>query len=233
MNVQNVSKEFASDLIGLINSLKGIEKDGKVDYTLKNGQKKKFEYITLDKIYAIVKNNSNFAIMEPLGTDENGNSAVQVILVHKSGECLTSDYYKMRIPENCTKQDEGSAITYTKRYAVGSFLGICTDEDNDANPEGKIDEPDNKKRSSEKPKPAKTATVAKNAQVENADTARLVKLAAQFGLDEAGLEILVGSKYKIALAEVSTSQVGEIIEKIKTDPEKIIAWVDKKRGLMP
>lgn len=141
MNVQKVSKEFASDLIKLVNSLKGIEKDGEVDYKTKTGQTKKFDYITLDKIYAIVKSNDDFAVMQPLGTDESGKSAVQVILIHKTGECMTSDYYQMRIPENCSKQDEGSAITYTKRYALGAFLGICTDEDNDVNPDGKHEDP--------------------------------------------------------------------------------------------
>ena len=151
MLVQKISPEFAADLIKLVNSLKGITKDGKVDYKTKTGQTKKFEYVTLDKIYAAVKSDNNFAVMQPLGTDENGHSAVQVILVHKSGECITSDYYQMRVPENCTKQDEGSAITYTKRYALGAFLGICTDEDNDANPEGKIDEQEKKEPKKKQP----------------------------------------------------------------------------------
>jgi hypothetical protein len=137
MNITKISAEMATDLIELVNSLKGITYNAKVDYTLKNGGKKAFDYVTLDKIYSLVKANSNFALLEPLGTDEQGNSAVQIILIHKSGESITSDYYKIRVDEKSSKQDEGAAITYTKRYALGSFLGICTDEDYDANPEGK------------------------------------------------------------------------------------------------
>ena len=137
MNITNVSPEFAKDLIQLINSCKGITYNAKVDYTSKKtGQRTKFEYVTLDKIYAHVKSNNDFALLEPLGTNEKGQSALQIILIHKSGEAITSDYYVLRTPENASKQDEGAAITYTKRYALGSFLGLCTDEDNDANPDG-------------------------------------------------------------------------------------------------
>ena len=131
MNITKVSPEFATDLIQLINSCKGITYNAKVSYG-----NTKFEYVTLDKIYAHIKSNNNFAVLEPLGTNEQGQPALQVILIHKSGESITSDYYVLRVPENAKKQDEGAAITYTKRYALGSFLGLCTDEDNDANPDG-------------------------------------------------------------------------------------------------
>lgn len=134
MNITKVSPEFATDLIELINSLKGIKYNKKVKFTSKKtGQITEFEYTTLDKIYAHVKSNDNFALLEPIGTNEAGQPAVQIVLIHKTGEAITSDYYALNLPNNGSKQDEGSAITYTKRYALGSFLGISTDVDNDAN----------------------------------------------------------------------------------------------------
>lgn len=132
MKIEKVSPEFAKDLIELINSCKGIKYNKKVKIKTKTGREIEFEYTTLDKIYAHVKNNNNFALLEPIGTNEAGQPAVQIILVHKSGEVITSDYYALNLPNNGSKQDEGSAITYTKRYALGSFLGISTDIDNDA-----------------------------------------------------------------------------------------------------
>lgn len=137
MNISSVSKEFATDLIQLINSCKGIKYNKKVSIKTKSGGNLSYEYTTLDKIYAHVKSDSNFAILEPIGTNEAGQPAVQIIIIHKSGEAITSDYYALNLPHNGSKQDEGSAITYTKRYALGSFLGISTDGDNDANPDGK------------------------------------------------------------------------------------------------
>lgn len=136
MDITKVSPEFATDLIELINSLKGLTYNAKVNYTSRNGQVTNFEYVTLDKIYSKVKENNNFAVFQPLGTNVTGESSIQTIIVHKSGEALTSDYYRLRVNGSGSKQDEGAAITYTKRYALGSFLGICTDEDNDANPAG-------------------------------------------------------------------------------------------------
>lgn len=134
MNITNVSSNFAKDLIELINSCKGIKYNKKVKYTSKKtGQTTEFEYTTLDKIYAHIKNNNNFALLEPMGTNEAGQPAIQIILIHKSGEAITSDYYTLNLPNNGSKQDEGAVITYTKRYALGSFLGISTDIDNDAN----------------------------------------------------------------------------------------------------
>ena len=133
MKIEKVSPEFARDLIELINSCKGIKYNKKVNISTKTGRNISFEYTTLDKIYAHVKNNNNFALLEPIGTNEAGQPAVQIILIHKSGETITSDYYALNLPNNGSKQDEGSAITYTKRYALGSFLGISTDVDNDAN----------------------------------------------------------------------------------------------------
>ena len=133
MNIEKVSPEFAADLIKLINSCKGIKYNKKVAIKTKTGREISFEYTTLDKIYAHVKNDNNFALLEPIGTNEAGQPAVQIILIHKSGEAITSDYYALNLPNNGSKQDEGSAITYTKRYALGSFLGISTDIDNDTN----------------------------------------------------------------------------------------------------
>lgn len=134
MKIDKVSPEFAKDLIELVNSCKGIKYNKKVKFTSKKtGQTTEFEYTTLDKIYAHIKNNPNFALLEPMGTNEAGQPAIQIILIHKSGEAITSDYYTLNLPNNGVKQDEGSAITYTKRYALGSFLGISTDVDNDAN----------------------------------------------------------------------------------------------------
>lgn len=132
MNITNVSPDFAKDLIELVNSCKGLKYNKKVKIKTKSGREIEYEYTTLDKIYAHVKSNSNFALLEPIGTNEDGQPAVQIILVHKSGEAITSDYYALNLPHNGSKQDEGSAITYTKRYALGSFLGISTDGDNDA-----------------------------------------------------------------------------------------------------
>lgn len=132
MNIEKLTPEFAVDLVALVNGLSGISYNAQVSYG-----NTKFDYVTLDAILAKAKADKNIAILQPLGVNEHGQTCVQTILVHKSGDVITSDYYPLRIGDNAKKQDEGAAITYTKRYAIGSFLGLCTDQDNDANPDGK------------------------------------------------------------------------------------------------
>lgn len=69
---------------------------------------------------------------------KNGLSVTQIIdggdiitlLSHKSGQ-----WFKSVCPIGSYKsqQDRGSAITYTKRYAICAILGIAADTDDDAN----------------------------------------------------------------------------------------------------
>lgn len=138
LGLENLSKEFATDLIELVNSLKGLKKTGKVSYNVENkktGQwiKKEFSYVVLDVIMAKVKENNNFALLQPICNDkETGKIGIKCILIHKSGQFLISDLYEIK--SNGQKiQDEGAEITYRRRYAIGSFLGIATEEDIDGN----------------------------------------------------------------------------------------------------
>lgn len=125
MNIEKLSPEFAKDLVPFLASLNDLPKDGAVKYGAT-----KFRYSTLDIILDRIKQNNNFAFMQPLGYDENG-TYLQCVLVHKSGETIVSDKFPLFIRDGAKMQDVGSVITYLKRYSVSAFLGIASDEDND------------------------------------------------------------------------------------------------------
>lgn len=129
---ENLGQEVAIDLIKLVNSISGLAKTKSVSYQAKTG-KTSFHYVPLDDILSKIKENNNFALMQPIGTDENGINGVKCILIHKSGHVIESDTYPFNLNENAELQDVGSEITYKKRYALGSFLGMATEEDNDGN----------------------------------------------------------------------------------------------------
>lgn len=69
---------------------------------------------------------------------KNGLSVMQIIsggdiitlLTHKSGQWVKS---VCPIGSYKSQQDRGSAITYTKRYAICAMLGIAADTDDDGN----------------------------------------------------------------------------------------------------
>lgn len=134
---ENLSPEVATDLIELVNSLKGLEKSSKVEYNVQNKKgewsKKTFSYVPLDNILNKIKENNNFALLQPVGTDEMGINGVKCILIHKSGHIFETNTYPFNLSESTKIQDEGAEITYRKRYSIGAFLGMSTEEDTDGN----------------------------------------------------------------------------------------------------
>lgn len=134
---ENLSGEVATDLINLINNMKGLEKSCEVKYKVqnKNGEwtEKQFKYVPLDDILDKIKEDNNFALLQPIGVDENGTNGVKCILIHKSGHVFETNTYPFNETKSTKIQDEGAEITYRKRYSVGAFLGLSTEEDNDGN----------------------------------------------------------------------------------------------------
>ncbi len=137
--LENLTPELATDLIELVNSLKKLPKSQNVKYNVKNKvtgdwNKKEFNYVPLDDILEKIKENKNFAFMQPIGFDnESQKFGVKCVLIHKSGKYLESDVYEIPIKQDTKIQDEGAEITYRKRYSAGAFLGLATEDDTDGN----------------------------------------------------------------------------------------------------
>lgn len=117
--------EFAKDLIGLVNSLKGLQKKGSVKYN-----NTEFKYVLLEDILEVIKNNDKFAFMQPMG-NLNEKEAIKCLLVHESGETMESEWFPLDFKEGQKPQDKGSIMTYMRRYTVSSFFGLSSDDDND------------------------------------------------------------------------------------------------------
>lgn len=135
---ENITPEIAVDLIELVNQLRGLEKSAQVNYSVQNRKtgewmRKAFDYVPLDNILNKIKENQNFALLQPIGVDENGINGVRCILVHKSGHVFETNTYPFAVKEGAKLQDEGAEITYRKRYSLGAFLGMATEEDTDGN----------------------------------------------------------------------------------------------------
>lgn len=135
---ENITPEIATDLIELVNQLRGLEKSAQVNYSVQNRKtgewmRKAFDYVPLDNILNKIKENKNFAMLQPIGIDENGVCGVKCILVHKSGHVFETSTYPFTVREGAKIQDEGAEITYRKRYSLGAFLGMATEEDTDGN----------------------------------------------------------------------------------------------------
>lgn len=90
----------------------------------------KSKYASLSDILDVIReplsNNGLSFVQFPSG--ENG---LITLLMHNSGEWI-SDLYFMKPVKN-DPQGLGSVITYQRRYALGSILGLNIDDDDDGN----------------------------------------------------------------------------------------------------
>ena len=75
-----------------------------------------------------------------------GDGSLKTILAHTSGEMVESEFDMKLIKSD--PQSLGSAITYARRYAIGSILNLNIDDDDDANKamgnSGSYSKPDDK-----------------------------------------------------------------------------------------
>ncbi len=99
---------------------------------MKSGGTYSYNYADLADIWDMIRKplgEVGIAVLQPVATTENG-VAVTTMLVHAgSGQTLSC---KVAMPTfQAGAQGLGSAITYARRYGLGSMLGIVTDEDDD------------------------------------------------------------------------------------------------------
>ena len=198
---ENITPEIATDLIELVNQLKGLEKSAQVNYSVKNRStgewmSKSFDYVPLDNILNKIKENQNFALLQPIGIDENGVCGVKCILVHKSGHVFETNTYPFAVNEGAKLQDEGAEITYRKRYSLGAFLGMATEEDTDGND----DEATNSEE--RKASPKQVEILAKNYTGEN-----LEKLLKMNGIEK--LEDMTMTKASELIGKIISKRKGE------------------------
>lgn len=123
MEKSQTIKELATALASFQSEVNAVKKDG-------NNPFFKSKYATLENIIETVR--------EPLKKHElsfsqfpSGVNGLTTILMHNSGEYLQSTI--TMTPKDNTPQGQGSAITYMRRYALSSILGIATEEDDDGN----------------------------------------------------------------------------------------------------
>lgn len=67
-------------------------------------------------------------ITQPVTTNEKGELILFTYLIHTSGEFIGSVYPIRKMQKN---QEQGSEITYARRYTLSAILGIHSEEDDD------------------------------------------------------------------------------------------------------
>ena len=219
MKLENLSPEVAKDLIDLVNSLGGLEKTAEVRYGAT-----RFKYVPIDSMLAEVKKNSNFAFMQPLGISENGTPYIQCILVHRSGEVIVSDPYRLVVKPGAKKQEEGAEITYSRRYSMASFFGIASDDDIDAQKEKDYPPVEQQKQAQPKQQRTRTAQKKDAKKTENPNLSESSKERINEALK--GYTSMMEEKMSEAINRLEKESGVKLAEATEDDVERIIGIID-------
>ena len=94
----------------------------------------KNKYADLTSILPIIRptlRECGLTVFQPTDTDDSGNPVIHTVLSHISGQSIVSSL--AMTPDKLNPQGIGAALTYGRRYALCSLLGIVADEDDDGN----------------------------------------------------------------------------------------------------
>lgn len=110
-----------------------IKAQGMIEGALKDSNNPHFKskYADLSSVWAAIKpalQACGLGVLQPLTEAPPGYVGIYTVLVHESGQSISS---KSLLPfkDAQNPQAAGSAITYARRYALSSLLGVCPEDD--------------------------------------------------------------------------------------------------------
>jgi hypothetical protein len=164
-----------------------------------------YKYATLDQILQIVRpvlSANGLAVMQHLEGGENGHVSVKTVILHESGQTMEST---MSMPISAKKglsaeQNVGAAVSYARRYALQSCLGLMAEEDTDAADAAP-------KKTNGKAKPVAFISPEQESEIRargDACTVNWIKLCGVLGIAE--VAALAAEDYDKALALIQMKQ---------------------------
>lgn len=128
MQTSENTDAIVSSLIAVQSQLDNPERDATA-----SGGKFEYDYTTLDNLVDLVEPvlNESGIFMSQTNDLNDGKAVLVTTLMHTSGQFIRSETLMM-IPER-DPQEFGSAMTYARRYALSSILGLASETDDDAN----------------------------------------------------------------------------------------------------
>ena len=174
---------------------------------VKDTQAYGYKYATLDQILQIVRpvlSQHGLGVMQHLTGGDNGHVRVKTVIIHESGQTLEST---MSMPVTTKKgmsaeQSVGTAISYARRYALQSCLGLMAEEDTDA-----ADAEPKKAKTNGKAKPVAFISPEQESEIRargDACTVNWIKLCSVLGV--ANIAALPAEDYSKAIDLIARKQ---------------------------
>src|SRR5262244_2498830 len=132
--IGTIAAALAKAQAQLVNPEKSLVATIQSDQT--SGAERSFRYAPLSSGLDIVRktlSQHEIATVQTTSIDETaGIVRLSTILAHASGEWIASDWPVCAISETATPHRMGSALTYARRYALFTLVGIAGEDDLDA-----------------------------------------------------------------------------------------------------
>jgi len=212
MKTSDSIDKLAPALVAAYAEMPIVERDSnaEIEGDEKGSNPRQYQYTSLGSMLTAVRPTliKNGLCVSQTGGDEHvdGHISIKTLIVHESGQFLCGT---MRIPftqGSNAAQAAGAAITYCRRYAFSSMLGVTSEEDTDAG----------------KPVPKRAALTAKP-QPATAKEAVKPPVA-----EKAEPEVSIEEQSQATLRKAMASIVSNI-EKIGKSPENKAEYVAKIR----
>ena len=108
-------------------------------YNTRSDSPQSFRYASLSSGLDIVRKTlggQQIAIAQTTDIDRaNGTVNLTTLLLHTSGEWISSDWPVCQLSETSAPRRMGAALTYARRYALFTMVGIAGEDDLDAPPD--------------------------------------------------------------------------------------------------
>jgi hypothetical protein len=132
-NVAAIATALAKAQIELSNPEKAMI--GSV-YNARTDSQQSFRYASLSSGLDIIRKvlgGQEIAVAQTTAIDRaSGTVNLTTLLVHTSGEWISSDWPVCQLSETATPRRMGAALTYARRYALFTMVGIAGEDDFDA-----------------------------------------------------------------------------------------------------
>ena len=167
----------------------------------------KSKYVELDDLLSSVRpvltSNGLSILQEP--SSDGVNVTIKTILLHNSGEYMEFEALALK-PVKSDPQGLGSAITYGRRYALSSILGVAWSADDDGN-EASGKHPAQQQQKQKTTPPAPAADDKKQLLI------RLMHHAKESGLSTDDIKQLMLYKFKAAKSDdLSVAQINDLLK---------------------
>jgi len=122
--------KLAAARVKVQRQLPPVPKSKTVEVATPSGGKERYAYAPLDAVWECCRPllTENGLAIAQISFEADGYPHLETILMHTSGQWLSST---LPLMATCDAQQWGSALTYMRRYALTSLVGIVADEDDD------------------------------------------------------------------------------------------------------